>query len=139
MHLVGIKNPFTVEDEVVAVGRTCAAGNQDVLAAQQLRSFLRLHLNGVRINKGRIAFEGRDVVAAKLGLDDFNLSSHDRLGAKTQIRHGNAVLQNIAASIKAALPEAAEVENRFAQGLAGDGSGMHANPADSALAVDDGD
>ena len=51
VYLVGIKYPVAVEDEIVAVRRPGSASDQDVLALQQLRSFVRFDLNGVRINE----------------------------------------------------------------------------------------
>src|SRR5450432_4083055 len=93
----------------------------------------------MRVEEACVAFECRDIVAAELGLDDFDLAQHDRLRAKGQVRHGDAVFENISAAIKSALAKAAQVEHGFAYGFAGNRPGVNADAANGSLAVNDGD
>src|SRR5271166_5609095 len=64
---------------------------------------------------------------------------HHRVGAEDQVLHRDLVFQRIAAPVKRALPQPAEIKDGFAKGLAGNGAGVYADAADGALTLDDGD
>jgi hypothetical protein len=139
MNLIGVEDPLAVNRDLRAVGRTCAAGQQDVLSAKQSRPVVAPDFDGMRVHEARVAFQGRHVIPAQLGLDDLNLSRHHCLSPKDQIRPGNAVFEHVSTPIERALPKTAEVKHGFPKGLAGDGPGVDANAADRMLAINDRD
>jgi hypothetical protein len=138
MDLIGIEDALPVHRNISAVRGACATGNQDVMAAQKLGSFLGFDLESVRIEEAGVALKRRNLITAKLRLDDFNLSRHHRLCSKNEIRHCYAILEDIAASVETALPKATQVQNSFTQRFAGDGSGVDTNTADCSFPVNDG-
>src|SRR5580692_2874047 len=136
---VGIEDALAVHGDIDAVGGTCAAGNHDVMTAQKLRSIFAFDFDGVGIEETGIALKGGDLVASKLGCNDFDFARHDGLRSKHQIGHGDTIFEDVVATVETALAKAAQVEDGFAQRFAGNGSGVHTNAADGFLAVNDGD
>ena len=137
MHLIGVIDSLAVNRNIGTVRRTRTAGNHHVLAANHLGSVITLDFDGMRIGEARVSFEGRYVVPAELSFDYLDLSEHDSLGAKGQIRHRDAILEHVPAAIESALAEAAQVQHRFSQSLAGNRPGMNADTADGSLPVND--
>ena len=88
---------------------TGTAGDQDVMAANQLRTFITLDFDGMGIDESRVAFERRYIVAAKLRLDHLDLAKHDRLRTKCEVGHRDAIFENIAAAVKGALAKTAQI------------------------------
>ena len=107
------------------------------LATNQLRTLVALDLEGIGVEKARVALHDGYVVPAQLRLDHFNLARHDRFRPENQVGHRDPVFQHIAAAVKGALPEAAEIQDRFPQSLAGDSAGVNADPANALLPVND--
>ncbi len=68
-------------------------------------------------------------------------TSRDMTGlrAEDEVGHLDAIFEDVAAAVERALAKSAEIENGFAKHFAGNGSGVDADAADGALAVDDGD
>src|SRR5262252_3054175 len=138
MDLVGIKDELAIEGNVITMGGARSAGDEDMLATDELHAIFVLNLDRVRIGKSCVAFEGSDVVAAELRFNHIHFAVHDRLGAGNQVPHADAVFDHVSASIKRALPKAAQVKNGFAQHLAGNRSRVNADTANRLLAVNDG-
>src|ERR1700690_381295 len=76
MDLIGIKDSMAVHGDVGAVRGPRAAGDQDVLATNQLRAFVAFNFQGIGIEKTGVTFQNAYVVAAQLGLDDFDFARH---------------------------------------------------------------
>src|SRR5579871_3456504 len=87
----------------------------------------------------RIALVDHHAIAAQLRLDDLDLARHHRVGAEDQVLHRNVFFQRVTPAVEGALAQAAQVQDGFAKGLAGNGAGVYANAADGALALDNGD
>jgi len=75
----------------------------------------------------------------KLVADDSGFALDDLHHASGEIANGNPVLYDVIASIKRAVTESCEVENRFAQSLAGNRASVDTNAADHIISVDNGD
>ena len=138
MHLVGVENSFAINRNFGAVGWPRAAGDENVLTVKQLGTLVVFDFEGMGVQEARVAFKNGDVVPAQLRLDHFHFTRHDRFRPEDEVGHGDPVFQRIATAIKRALPETAEVQNRFPQGLAWDGSGMHADPTHALCPINDG-
>src|SRR6266566_8763216 len=94
--------------------------------------------NGMRVLKGCLAADEFDLMecdvlqnAPALHVDDFTLVMHE-------IVNGKILLEGVVDSVEAALLETGKVESGFAQGLAGNGSGIDATAAHMLDALDDG-
>ena len=83
VKLVGVKNSLCHRSRFQeAVRRAGAAGDKNILAAHQLRTLLAFDLDGVRIDESRIAFQGRDMVAAQLRFDHIDFTGHRTASAR---------------------------------------------------------
>src|SRR6185503_1853346 len=80
-----------------------------------------------------------DAVTRHLVLHNLNFVLDDVVGAKREIFDRDRLFQTIAGSVEVALAEPREIENRFAEGLAGDGAGVGGDAADDGSAFDDAD
>ena len=136
MHLVGVEDALAVDGNLGVVRGARPASDDEVVAVHNRGAQIALHFDGMVGDKARIAFEHGHTIAPQLRLDDLDLAGHDRIGAKDQVLHSDLVFDRITASVKGALTEPAEIQNRFAEGLTGDGAGVHANSADRAFALD---
>src|SRR5258708_24565231 len=90
------------------------------------------------VYKGGLAGHELDIVecevfqnAAALHVDDFTLVMHE-------IVDGKIFLERVVDTVETALLEAGKVECRFAEGLAGNGTGIDATAAHMFGALDDG-
>ncbi len=133
------------EGDVRTAGGARSAGDENVvrgMVARRLREVVRIgDLENVRIlgAEPRVSIDHFDAGALQL-IGQHGVLALDDLGdAEHQILNLDLGLDAIAASVERALAEAAQEKNGFAQGLAGDGSGMEADAADVGAAVDDGD
>src|SRR5690242_1419865 len=70
---------------------------------------------------------------------DLNFALDDPLHAMGEIACRNAVADDVVFSVDRALPEAGEVQNRFAQRLARNGAGVDAHAARHLPPIDDRD
>ncbi len=57
MHLIGIEDPFAVDGNIGTMRGPGAASDQDVLAANQLGTFIAFDFEGMGIDESRVAFE----------------------------------------------------------------------------------
>ncbi len=137
VHLVGIEDALAVNGNVRIVRRARAAGKHEVLPTQHGQAVIAGHFHGVRIQETRVAFVNGDAIAAQLRLDDLDFARHHRVGTEDEVLHGDGFFQRVAAPVERALPQAAEVEDGFAKGFAGNGAGVHAHSTDGAFALDD--
>ena len=137
---VDVQDRVAVADELVveryvgrAVGRG-AGGDENLVAFEDLIPDFDL----VRGAEARDAAEVLDAVAAKvpvdplpLPLDDYFLAVHEGVDGDFFVYvdvDGFPIVAGV---------EVGEVEGRLAQGLGGDGSGVHARPAEDGLALDE--
>ena len=93
----------------------------------------------MRVEELARALEVLHVVAVQLGAYHIGLAGDHVLGARRQVGDRDVVLDLVARTVELALVGAGEVEHRLAQRLGRDRAGVHADAADHALAVDDGD
>src|SRR5580765_960678 len=107
MYLVGVENALTIHGNAVVMSWAGTAGDQDVRGANDLRAFFAGHFDTVGIQETGCAFDYRDLIAAELSFDDFDLARHDGIGAEDQILHGDLVFYGIAAAVKSSLPQTA--------------------------------
>ncbi len=135
-QLVGIDDPVAVEGNVVAVRRTRAAGDENMLGRQACEvAVAGRHLEGVRIDEPGRAVHGRDVVAPELRAHDLHLSGHDLLHAEGEIRDRDLAVDGVVLPVERLLAKAREVENRLAQRFGRNRPGVQADAADHLLAV----
>jgi hypothetical protein len=81
-----------IDRNILAVRGPGATGDQHVTAMNDMRAIFALDLNRIRIGEARIAFEGGDVITAKLCLDNLDLARHNCLRPEDQVSHRNAIL-----------------------------------------------
>src|SRR6185312_477757 len=93
----------------------------------------------MRIDETRGADERRDAIAAQLVVDDFDLAFDDPLDAVREVAGRDAVADDVILAVERALAKAGEVENGFAEGLAGDRAGVNAHTTGHLSPIDDGD
>ncbi len=139
MHLIGIKNAFSIHRNSIDVRRPCAACNQDLLAPNLLHSFFVHNLNRMRIGEVRVPFQRRYIIPPQLRLDHVHFPRHHRLRPQYQVRHRNPVFHHVAPSVERPLPQSAQIKHGFPHHLTRDRSGMNANPAHRQPTVDNRD
>jgi hypothetical protein len=137
--LVGVDDAAAVERHGIDVRGAGAAGDQDELPGEKRRPVERHDLQRVRVHEAGGPVVGRDPVAFELRADDFHLARHDGVDPKGEIRHGDGVLQGVVPSVERPLLDSGEIEDRLAQRLRRDRTGVEADAAHHLLAVDDRD
>src|SRR5262249_12284590 len=118
---------------------TSATGDQEVGSADDLRTFFSGNFGAIRIQEAGCAFKHGYLIAAQLGLDDFNLAGHDGIGAEDQVLHGNLVFDGVAAAVERALAKSAQIKDRFTESFAGDGAGVYADATNGTFFLNDSD
>ena len=96
-----------------------------------------LDAHRVRVLEGGVADDDLDVVAQQLGAGDVDLAAHHVVGAHEQVLHRHAVLGRVGGAVHVVQAPPGEVHGGLAQGLARDGPGVDADPAQGALALAD--
>ena len=135
---VGIDHTRAVEGNRGIVRRAGAAGDQDRIGIYDRRALRAGNLELVRIDEPGGAVHLGDVIAEELLADDVRFALDDRLDARDEVVHGDVVAQMVAAAVEGALGETAEIEDRLAKRLAGNGAGVNRNTAQHAAALDHG-
>src|SRR5581483_6783305 len=79
-----------------------------------------------------------DAIAGELVLQHLDLMADGDVQALHQILRRDALLDAVAAAVKAALPPAGEIKHGLAQRLAGDGARVQAGAADGRVHLDHG-
>ena len=138
---VGVQHPVFVELDAGRAGRLGAGGDHDVLAAdgRALAAGGVLDQDGVRVDEPAVALDQIDAVAHQLRPHHVLLLADDVCGAGQQVGGGDLLLDAVAGAVQLALAHAGEVDDRLAQRLGRNGSGVHANTAQHPAALDDGD
>src|SRR6516165_3304117 len=139
MHLVGVEDSVAVDGNLLVMSRSRAAGDDEVIAVHHARSHVADYLDLVIVNEVGVALEHSDTISAQLRLDDLDLAGHDGIGAEDQVLHRDLVFDGIAAAVKRALAQAAEVKHCLAKGFARNCAGIDAHATNGALALDHGD
>ena len=67
VNLIGIKDAFAVNGNISAVRRAGAAGDHDVLAANQLGAVFAFDFDGMGIEEARVAFQGGYISCGAVG------------------------------------------------------------------------
>src|SRR5215471_2781853 len=137
MDLIRIKDAFAVDGNVIAMCRTCAASNHEIVATQHGIAFVAGYLHRMVVDEARVPLVNHHAVAAQLGFDNFDLACHDTIGTEDEIAHGDGFLHRIPATVEGALAQSAEIQDGFAKRLAGNGAGVNADAADRPLTLDD--
>ena len=136
--LIRVEHDLAVRLHAGCRRRARADRDDDVARPHPGRAGLGADGQRVRIEKGRLALDERDVVATQLLLDHLDLAAHDRLDAREELlggrptrrpRPGQPVTAGAAAGVR---------EDRFADRLARDGAGTGAHAADTAPLFDHG-
>lgn len=91
------------------------------------------------IDKTGLTLDHVDTIAGHLILDDLDFARDHMVGAEGEILDGDVGFHPVAGAVQIALSEAGQIQDGFAQGFAGNGAGIDADPADHLLALDDPD
>src|SRR5258708_16969709 len=102
---------------------------------KHVRFRLALHLDGVCIQKLGGAAKQINSVAAQLVAHDTGFPLHHLRDPGGQIADRNAILYDVVASVERAMAKSSEAKNCFTQGLAANGSPMHANSPDHVVSI----
>src|SRR5579862_8971969 len=105
---------------------------------KQVRFGGTLDFQGVCVNESGDSAKQVNIVTPKLIPDDPGFALDYLRYARAQVANGNSVFYNVIASVKGAMPEPGQVENRFPQRLAWDRSSVDANPSNHFVAVHHG-
>ena len=138
---VGVQHPVLVELDARRAGRLGAGGDHDEFASDScsFTAGLVIDTDGVRVEKTAVPGVEVDPVTHQLTAHHVLFLGDDVRGAGEQIRRRDLLLDPVAGAVQFALAHAGQVDHRFAQRLAGDGSGVHAHAAEHPAALDDGD
>ena len=127
------------EGDFLGAGGHGSDGDEDIFGAHVEDLLAAGDAQRVGIEERRAAEEHGDSVAAHLAADDIDFGSDYVVGAVKQVGHVDVVLDGVAGAVERALLDAGEMQDGFADGLGGDGSGVNADAADAVGAFDDGD
>ena len=94
-------------------------GGADVAPAAPIHI---LQPDGICIHKGGFRGDQFDAVALELMADDVELMLDDMVRAIEQICHGDVLLDGIRRAVETVLAVSGKMQDRFAQGFAGDGA-----------------
>ncbi len=137
--VVAGQHVVAVEGHVRIAGARGAHRDHDVVRAHAALAAPRrvLDAHRVLVLEGRVADDDLDVVAQQLGPGDVHLAAHDVIGAHQQVLHRDAVLGGVGGAVHVVQAPPRQVHGGLAQGLARDGPGVDADPAQGALALAD--
>src|SRR5262249_42536167 len=129
-----------VERDVAGAGRPGAGSEQDVAAFENLRFARAADFDAVRIDERSFAAKYLNAVASGLVLEDLPLGLVDVADHEPQVVHRDVALAAVLLFVDIAMPIAGEMENRFADGLRGDGAGVERDATQEfLLPLNDGD
>lgn len=107
----------------------------------QLDAVTVVHEHGepVRVQETRLPGDRAHHVAVELVLEHLDLVADGDVQALHEITGADAFLDPVAAPVESTLAPAGQIQDGFAQRLAGNGGGMHARTADDGVLFDHGD
>ena len=111
-----------------------APANGDALGPARV-----LDLQRVCVGEAGVSDVELDAVAHQLGADDVDLLADDVLSAGQEVGGGDLLLDAIARAVQLALAHPRQIDDRLAERLRRDGSGVHAYATEHQAAFDDGD
>src|SRR4029077_5614575 len=129
-NLIAIDDGLVVERDQRRDGRLRASGDNDVTRFKLGLSPGTRHLHVVRIEKAGGSRDDVDAVAGKLRANHIDFRFDDAQRAKGKIRHGDLFLDAIVDAIDALILIPGKVQDRFADGFAGNGAGVDGSSAD---------
>src|SRR4029077_8325382 len=136
---VGIDDRVIIEWNISRSGRHGPYCDDDHAGIMLGRHAALLNEEPVRINEAGFSMDQVDAVTRHLVLHNLNFVLDDVVGAKREIFDRDRLFQTIAGSVQVALAEPREIEDRLAEGFAGDGAGVGGDTADGCFALDDAD
>ena len=95
-----------------------------------------LDMDGVLVDESGVADVQLDAVAHQLRAHHVDLLADDVLGARQQVSRGDLLLDAVAGAVELPLAHAGEVDDRLAQRLRRNRSGVDADPTEHASAFD---
>ncbi len=136
--LVAVEDADAVEGHVRRPIGLGPHGDDDLLGAEhQPLAVRRRHLDLVRIEEARHAMADLHAVAGELMLQHVHFVVQRLVQARPQVLRSQVLLHPVGPAIEAALAPAGEIQHRLAQGLGGNGPGVHRHAAHAAALVDD--
>lgn len=137
-NLIAIDDGAAIEGYQGRLGGFCAGGDNDVAGFVFGLVARAFHLNVMRIEKAGGAGADFDAVAGELCADDVHFRLDDADGAEGEIGHGDAFLHAIVTAVNALILIAGEMQDGFANGLAGDCASVDGGAADDFELLDEG-
>src|SRR5216683_915479 len=140
-----LQNLVAVDDVAVVEGnqrrfRGLGAGGDDDLGGFVVALAAHAdHVDVRGVGKAGHAGDDLDAVARELRANDVDFGLDDVLRAEREIGHGDLFFHAIVHSVDVLVVEAGEVQHRFANGFAGNGSGVDGRAADDFELLDEGD
>ena len=139
-ELVGVVDLEGGEGDVFTAGGAGAAGDENIGRGELALGVGTGDVEDVGVgSEGGVAVDELDAVALELVFDDGVLAFDDLVDAEHEVLDIDAGFEAVAAAVKAALAEAAQVEHGFAEGFRRNGAGVEANTPEVGRFVDDSD
>ena len=137
---VAVHDVDAVERHIIGAVGARADGDHETLGGKfQNFPVGRFYLQFFFAGETAVAAEDFHIVAHQLVFQNVHLAVQRHVQPLHQILGGDVLLDAVGAAVKTALAPAGQIQHGLAQGLAGDGAGVHAHAADFGHAVDDGD
>ena len=92
----------------------------------------------VGVHEGRLGIDHLHAVALQLVARHVDFMADHVFRAEKKVFHGNVLLDRVRLSVNAPQSISGKINDRLAQSLAGDGSGIDADAAQHSLALDEG-
>jgi ketosteroid isomerase-like protein len=120
-------------------GGVGAGGDEDIRRGDGANAVALLDAEGVGIQERAVAEDELDPVPAQLVFDDRAFLLYHPLDPLQQLGRGGPLVRAGRAALVERLAGPAERQDRFPEGLAGNGAGIHADAAQHDALFDDGD
>ena len=128
-----------VEGDLRRAMRLRARGDEDHIALEPARAVGSRDHNRVTVFEGRLAANELNLVQRQILQNPAALHVHDFAFVMHEVVHSEILFERVIDAIKTALFQAREIERRFAQSLAGNGTSIDATAAQVLGAFDQGD
>src|SRR5207253_3193877 len=136
---VGVEGVDIVEGDLRRAMRLRARGDEDHIALEPARAVGSRDHNRVTVFEGRLAANELNLVQRQILQNPAALHVHDFAFVMHEVVHSEILFERVIDAIKTALFQAREIERRFAQSLAGNGTSIDATAAQVLGAFDQGD
>ena len=135
-HLVAVEHTLLVERHLGRAMRPRAHRDQGIGEADlAVVAGIGGEAGAIGTEKPHHGARALDRIAHELVLQHLDLVVEGLVQAFDQVADGDVLLDPVTATVEAAFAPARQVEHRLAQGLGGDGAGMHRNPAQAPAGI----